>query len=391
MDALNLNVDPIVLAAYAMKAFNQTHGLAYAHISHDLTIRQTSPNFVQFVRFEQLPVGRLLADVIPLFVGMEETLQEIIGGLTPVFLLEHVVHVQSSGETGYFNFQLSPIDEQNPKYGLLLLIEDASRTGRLQQAIVQERNELSLMQEHLQKANSRLQHLNQQKSLFMSIIAHDLRGPLSGIQGFASLAKLYIKRTYSDDEHLLKYTDNIVSQVDLLNNMISDLHVLDRIEEDKVTLNLGSDAINVIVGEVEKAIIADAEHKGQTLRVNLPEESLTIYADIVKLWRIIYNLLSNAVKYTPMGGEITLNVRQESEKSIVLEIIDNGSGMTADEVTHLFNPYYRTGNAKQSTTSGSGLGLYIVKGLVEAHNGRIEVVSQPDEGSTFTVHLPILA
>ena len=391
MDALNLNVDPIVLAAYAMKAFNQTHGLAYAHISQDFTIRQTSPNFSQFIHSPHTPVGMLLSEVVAPFVGLEETLQEILDGLMPIYLLEYVAYDQPDGEVGYFNFQLSPIDNQNPKYGLLLLIEDVSRTGRLQQAIVQERNELSLMQEHLKMANDKLQQLNQQKSLFMSIIAHDLRGPLSGIQGFASLIKIYIKKMHIDDTHLIGYADNIISQVALLNSMISDLHALDRIEENNVALKFGTDSINTIIDEIEKATALDLKRKYHTLHIHMPDEPLTIRADIPKLWRIIYNLLNNAIKYTPDGGEIHLTAYQESEESVVVKVADNGTGMTADEITYLFNPYYRAGNVKKSGASGSGLGLYIVKGLVEAHDGRIEVVSQPDEGSTFTVHLPIIA
>ncbi len=390
MDALNLNVDPIVLAAYAMKAFNQTHGLAYAHISEDCTIRQTSANFSQFVNYNKLPTGNLLADIMPTFVGMEDTLQDILDGNTPSYLLEYVAHEQSDGTTGYFNFQITPIDEQNPKYGLLLLIEDASRTGLLQQAVVQERNELSLMQEHLTSANKKLKYLNQQKSLFMSILAHDLRGPLSGIQGFAALIQSYTQKSYTGDLRLSRYTNNIISQISLLNDMISDLHALDRIEEGTVTLDMGSDTINIIIAEVEKTVVIDVGKKEQTLSIDMPIEPLTVRADIAKLWRIIYNLLNNAIKYTPAGGEISLTVHQEPDNCIVLKISDNGTGMTADEVTHLFDPYYRAGNAKQSGASGSGLGLYIVKGLVEAHNGRIEVVSQPEEGSTFTVYLPIL-
>ena len=390
MDILNLNVDPIVLAAYAMKAFNQTHGLAYAHISQDFTIRQTSANFSQFVGLRQLAIGKLLADIVPSFLGLEETLQEILDGITSSYLLEYVARERSDGTTGYFNFQITPIDEQNPKYGLLLLIEDASRTGQLQQAIVQERNELSLMQEHLKKANKRLHYLNQQKSLFMSIIAHDLRGPLSGIQGFAGLIQTYTKKMYTEDLRLSRYTNNIISQIALLNDMISDLHDLDRIEEGKVVLDIGSDTINVIIMEVEKAVTVDLGRKRQALTIDMPTDSLIIRADISKIWRIIYNLLNNAIKYTPAEGKISMIARQEADDCVVIEIADNGTGMTADEVTHLFDPYYRAGNAKQSDASGSGLGLYIVKGLVEAHNGRIEVISQPEKGSTFTVYLPIL-
>ena len=386
MDTINLNVDPIVLAAYAMKAYNQTHGLAYAHISQDFTIRQTSPNFFQFIKLNHPPIGKILPEILPPLIGMEQSMQDILDGVETAYLLEYVAYEQMDGSAGYLNIQITAIDEQNPPYGLLLLIEDVSRTGRLQQAIVQERNELSITQEHLKTANKQLLQLNQRKSLFMSIVAHDLRGPLSGIQGYASLLQAYLK-----DERLLKYVHSILSQVHRLNDMIGDLRDLDTIEENKIMLDIGDDNLNVIITEVVKAITIDLQKKGQTLHLDLPAEMLTIRADIAKFWRIIFNLLNNAVKYTPKEGEIHLTVSQGTDNNIIVKVADNGLGMTEDEVSHLFDLYYRTGSAKKSSNSGSGLGLFIVKGLVEAHNGRIEVVSQPKKGSTFTVYLPILA
>lgn len=386
MDTHNLNVDPMVLAAYAMKAFNQTHGLAYAQISQDLTIRQASPNFAQFVDLYQLPAGNLLTDILPTFVGLEKTLQDILDGISPSYLLEYVAYDLLDGTVGYLNIQVTPIDDDNPGYGLLLLIEDVSRVGRLQQTIVQERNELSLTQYRLEKAHKRQQQLNRQKSLFMSIIAHDLRGPLSGIQGYAALTKAYTK-----DERLLRYSTNIISQINLLNDMIGDLHDLDRIEENKIALEIGLDNINDIVLEVTKAVATDIEKKKQTLHVDIPTESLEIQADTSRIWRIVYNLLNNAIKYTLKGGVIDLHVSKASDDTILIKVTDNGIGMTEDEVDHLFDLYYRADNVQQTGATGSGLGLYIVKGLVEAHNGRIEVVSKPQKGSTFSAYLPILA
>lgn len=386
MDTHNLNVDPMVLAAYAMKAFNQTHGLAYAQISQNLTIRQASPNFAQFVNLYQLPAGNLLTEILPIFVGLEKTLQDILDGINPSYLLEYVAYELLDGSDGYLNIQVTPIDDDNPRYGLLLLLEDVSRIGRLQQAIVQERNELSLTQHHLKKAHKRQQQLNRQKSLFMSIIAHDLRGPLSGIHGYATLTKAYAK-----GDRILRYATNIISQIKLLDDMIRDLHDLDRIEENQITLDIGLESINNIILEVTKAVAADIEKKELTLHVDIPAEPLKIQADTSRIWRIIYNLLNNAIKYTLKRGVINLHVSKTSDDSILIRVTDNGIGMTQDEIDHLFNLYYRADNIQQTGATGSGLGLYIVKGLIEAHNGRIEVSSKPQKGSTFSAYLPILA
>lgn len=386
MDTHHLNVDPMVLAAYAMKAFNQTHGLAYAQVSQNLIVRQVSPNFAQFVNLYQLPAGNLLTDILPAFVGLEKTLQDILDGNSPSYLLEYVAHELADGTTGYLNIQITPIDDDNPRYGLLLLIEDVSRIGRLQQTIVQERNELSLVKKRLEIAHERQQQLNRQKSLFMSIIAHDLRGPLSGIQGYAALMKAYTK-----DDRLLRYATNIISQISLLDDMINDLHDLDRIEENKITLDINRGNLNLVVSEVTKAVAADLEKKKQTLHVDVPTEPLEVQADMPKIWRIIHNLLNNAIKYTLKEGVIDLHISKQDDETILIKVADNGIGMTQKDVDHLFDLYYRADNVQETGASGSGLGLYIVKGLIEAHNGRIEVVSQPQKGSTFSAYLPILA
>jgi signal transduction histidine kinase len=106
------------------------------------------------------------------------------------------------------------------------------------------------------------------------------------------------------------------------------------------------------------------------------------------LKRIIYNLLNNAVRYTPEGGLIQVIGRVAAEQ-VVLQFSDTGPGLTEAQLARLFQPYYRTEEARQGPFVGAGLGLFIVKCLVEAHAGHIEVISKPGQGTAFTVRLPL--
>ena len=115
-----------------------------------------------------------------------------------------------------------------------------------------------------------------------------------------------------------------------------------------------------------------------------------LWIDRQKITRVFYNLLSNAYKYTPPDGRIRIQMAQQ-EENVIIQITDNGYGMNKEQLDQLFQPYFRTKEARESKISGSGLGLYIVKTFVEAHGGSIQVTSQLGHGSTFTISLPILA
>jgi two-component system phosphate regulon sensor histidine kinase PhoR len=142
-----------------------------------------------------------------------------------------------------------------------------------------------------------------------------------------------------------------------------------------------------IVDEVTKVMQINADSKEIALITNLPEKPLTLWGDRDKLYRVVYNLVGNAIKYTSRNGRVEVQSIKENDQ-IVLHVIDDGYGMTEDQIAQLFQLYYRTEDARKSKTQGTGLGLYIVKMLVEAHKGDISVTSQPEIGSTFSVTLP---
>ncbi|MCA9923668.1 MAG: hypothetical protein KC419_20925 [Anaerolineales bacterium] len=386
MSIAPLNLDPIVLAAHVAKAYNNTHQLAYAHLSADLKVLQTSPNFLSLLHTSGIEViGEPVSHVLWEFVGADEILLDVLHGVLPVYQLEQVHREQADGAVRYLSFRVSLVRERDPSGGLLLLIEDTTEHGRLQQALVQDRNELMLLKKQLEQANRDLTELNQLKSLFLSMAAHDLQTPLTAIFGYADLLLQGIAHTSAAQQQ--EFLETIRAQANRLSRLVTDLLDLDQIEQGSLNLVPMDCVLNDLIEEVVVVISVEAQQRDVLLNVDLPPDPIVLWADPDKLRQILYNLTGNALKYTMSGGFVQIQAGQDHDR-VTLSITDSGLGMSEAQVANLFTLYYRTEEAKDRRIQGKGLGLYIVKSLVEAHNGRVYVSSRPNQGTTFTVTLP---
>ena len=378
--------DPIVLAARVAQAISATYQMAYAQLAPDLTVVQHSSNFPSLLPHPvQEITGQPIAELLWELVGTEEILGEILQGKQITYRLEYINRERADGSTTYLNFQVLPLDADDPGRGLLLLIENETGDGRLQQLLVQDRNELRLVKDQLTDANEELIRLNRLKSLFLSMSVHDLRTPLTAISGYASL----MLDVLPDDINpsIRNYLMIVTHQAGRLNSLISDFLDLDQIEEGRLTLEPEPLDLRKVVEEVTNVMQINANSRETSLETSLPDNPVNLWADRDKLYRVVYNLVGNAIKYTPRQGRVKVQVEPNGDQ-VVLHVIDNGRGLTEEQLANLFQIYYRTEDAKKSKTQGTGLGLYIVKMLVEAHQGQITVISQPGQGSTFTVMLP---
>ena len=380
------NLDPIVLAAHVAKAYNSTHQLAYAHLSPELKVLQISPNFLSLLHTPGIEVvGQPIANVLWEFVGAENVLNDVLHGMQPNYQLDQVHREQKDGTLSYLSFRVSAVRQYDPSSGLLLLIEDTTEYGRLQQDLVQDRNELRLLQKKLEQANKELTELNQMKSLFLSMAAHDLQTPLTAIFGYSDLLLNGIGA--SSPEQQEEFLETIRAQANRLSRLVTDFLDLDQIEQGTLDIVPMECLLNEIITEVVNVVRIEAQMRDITLDLELPSEPLLLMADPDKLHQVLYNLIGNALKYTMSGGSIRIETSQAIEE-ISIAISDSGLGMSQEQLSNLFTLYYRTEEATQRRIKGKGLGLYIVKSLVEAHNGRIEVTSEPNVGTTFTVVLP---
>lgn len=368
----------------AARQFNKARRYSYASLRPNLTFDQATEDFAQMIgQPGETIVNRALTDLLWEFVGLETVLQEILQGKRPYYRLEHVNREQKEGTLRYLTFLITPLNDVMPTKRLLLLVEDTTDYGRLHQNLVQDRNELRLIRQDLAEANDKLQQLNRLKSLFLAMAAHDLRGPLTSIQSFTG----FLQEDITDDEQL-EFVDIIAVQSDRLQRLIADLLDLDQIEQGILVLNWRICNLNEVIEGVVTALRPAIKMRRQSLTVDLPTRPLLINADSERLTQVIYNLTDNAVKYTPEGGQIRIAARR-SRDSIELELVDTGHGMTASQVSHLFSLYYRSAEAQHSDVPGSGLGLFIVKTILDAHQGEISVESKLGQGTSFMIRLPV--
>ena len=385
-------VDPMILAACAAKTYNANRLMAYAQLSPDLTILQVSPNFAEMAPAQQLAeaeiINQPLAEVLWEFVGVSEALHDVLAGNVAQFRLEHVNREQPDGSMNYLSFVVYALEQETKQSGLLLLVEDTTEYGRLHHELVQDRNELRLTQQKLADTNEELIKLNRMKSLFLTMAAHDLRTPLSAIHGYSDMLLDGVVPLNSDKS--LGYINVIHQQSARLNQLIDDIVDLDMIEQGKLILNPSPCNINELISETITAFKFHLERRSITVQDERSPNPITVLADSEKMLRVFYNLIGNAIKYIPKSGQITLTTQELADK-IIIQIKDNGPGMSEEQQNRLFTLYYRTKEAEASTVRGSGLGLFIVKTIVEAHQGQISVDSQLNQGSTFTIQLPAAA
>jgi signal transduction histidine kinase len=228
--------------------------------------------------------------------------------------------------------------------------------------------------------------LDQMKTDFVSFVAHELRSPLSAILGYATLMEQYGDQT--DLQTRNEMAAAITRQCHRLNRLIGDLLDISRIEAGHV-LELRRERVE-LCGLTEKVL--DAQRAALSnphieLELDCGEEPVTIWGDPDRLEQVLVNLVSNAVKYSPEGGRIVTSIA-DSANGVDIQVRDHGMGMTADQVDNLFQKFYRTPEARLRGIKGTGLGLFLVKNLIEAHRGTISVESTIGEGTTFSIHLP---
>lgn len=228
--------------------------------------------------------------------------------------------------------------------------------------------------------------LDNMKSDFVAFVAHELRTPLTSILGFASL--LQNESAHFSQEERDHMAQNIVQRGQRLNRMIAELLDVSRLDAGR-PLQLRHERIDLAelcekVVEAQKAAISEPDL--YFLYVDA-SDSVIIEADADRVDQVLTNLVSNAVKYSPDGGTVRVGL-EEAGDNVIISVDDAGMGMTPEQQSRLFTKYYRTPDAVLHNIKGTGLGLFLVKQLVEAHGGSIRVQSARGQGSSFTVTLP---
>ncbi len=226
---------------------------------------------------------------------------------------------------------------------------------------------------------------NEAKTRFLATISHELRTPLNAIAGFAQLAEKWVDR--EDDPKLVKFIGAITEATKQLSALINDVLDIQTIESGGISLNLQALPLRDVLLTCIGLLTPEADSSAVIIELVPFEPAPIINADKKRLKQVIDNLLSNAIKYNQEGGRIHTVIKVEG-RNAVLQIIDTGLGMSPLQLEHLFEPFNRLG-AERSATPGTGLGLSLVKQIVEAMGGAIEVKSKKGQGTTVSVELPL--
>ncbi len=312
-------------------------------------------------------IGQPITLLIPAERHDEE--RALLGRLRQGERIEHfeTVRVAKDGRQIDVSLTVSPVRNANGK------IIGASKIAR----DITQRKE----------AEAALRDADRRKNEFLAILAHELRNPLAPIRN-----SLHILRMSAGNDPTADSVSEIMErQVNHMVRLVDDLLEISRITRGDIELREESVELAAIVrGAVEtsRPLIDGAGHR---LAITIPPEPLTLDADAVRLTQVIANLLNNAAKYTDAGGQIWLTVRREGE-SVTISVRDNGTGIPADMLPYVFDLFTQANRSSDRAQGGLGIGLALVKSLVEMHGGSVQAHSEgPGKGSEFVVRLPLAA
>ncbi len=323
-------------------------------VSGDSHVVHISPNFYNMLEVRSKePNGRYYWEVI-WNASINDLLREALASKKA---LRQEIAILHPVET-FFSMQISPVlDERGALSSVVAVFHDITELKKYERL----------------------------RSEFVANVSHELKTPLTSIKGFVETLK---EGALDDHDHALRFLDIIGEQTHRLENLVSDLLVLSSLESKEIKMSMGSVDIGALLQAVVLMQKKNIERNKHAVHVNVPPDLPKVYADQGRLEQVFLNLLDNAVKFTPAPGRIDIDACLEGG-FLRVDVRDTGVGIPAEHLSRVFARFYRVDQARSSDLGGTRLGLSIVKHIVNAHKGRVEVQSQIGSVSTFRVFLPV--
>jgi signal transduction histidine kinase len=233
---------------------------------------------------------------------------------------------------------------------------------------------------------ARLEAAFTRQKQFVADVSHELRTPLTALGG--SLEMLLLEADNGDPEASRRLMRGMYAEVERMQRLVADLLVLTRLDEGQVKLREEMVDLGSLVGEICEQ--AQQLSRGQEILCDIASPCPTVHGDTDQLRRMLLNIVENALKFTPVPGRVELKGYREGEDGITVEVCDTGVGIPEEALPHVFDRFYRVdpSRTRSSSQGGSGLGLSIAQGLVNAHGGTISISSTPGEGTRVMIRLP---
>jgi signal transduction histidine kinase len=233
------------------------------------------------------------------------------------------------------------------------------------------------------EAEQRLKELNELKDQHLGIAAHDLRNPLSSIRGMSQM----LVEMELDENTQTSFLQSIYRVSDQMLTLVDNLLDVAVIESGKFDLKITEENISRLVGERIELMAKNAERKEIRLIADLQEVTDSLF-DADRMRQVVDNLLSNAIKFSPSGSVVNVACGQ-ADRNLDITVTDQGPGIPSEDLDRLFDSFEKLSAQPTGGEKSTGLGLSIVKSIVDAHGGEIEVDSEVGKGTTFIVHLPV--
>ncbi|HEY8643287.1 MAG TPA: ATP-binding protein [Candidatus Dormibacteraeota bacterium] len=325
---------------------------------------------------------------------------ELVGQTLPQFLapedqgeVERIVrsHLAAPAESFSVHREVAALGGDGTRFpveidlGGTWITEDETMLVAVIRDITERKNAEARLVEALAKQERAIEDLDRisnAKSYFVSLVGHEFRTALTGIQGFSEL----LAEQDFDDAEVKEFAREIHSEGKRLTRMISEMLDLDRMESGRMQLNYGKVDLNRVVAEVADRF--QAATQSHWMLLDLDAALPAIEGDADKLTQVVSNLLSNAIKYSPNGGDVLVKSGSDGAE-VKVSITDHGLGLPPEALDTVFERYARHESKDRESITGTGLGLPLVRQIVDMHGGRVWAESEEGKGSTFTFAVPI--
>jgi signal transduction histidine kinase len=328
------------------------------------------------VFFPKNAVGKSLIETTLPFEIVRKTIQAVETTLTTGKTQNFDYEVKFQEQSHYFEARTLAVDENEA----LTLVRDVTDRRRTQLDLARRNQELQLLYERVQK-------LEQLKTDMIRIASHDLKNPLAGVMGYLEMLKWEVTPNLSEMHQ--GYLEQIEKATQRMHRIATGILSLERIEQMADNQTTERCELNALLEATYQELLPIALAKHQEITITPCQTRFMVLGDLYQLYEAIKNLVMNAIKYTPEHGHITLELTGDG-RYVDLRVIDDGYGIPAHLRDRLFSPFYRAKTRETAHIDGTGLGLHLVKNIVERHNGIMLFESVYQQGSMFGFRLECL-
>jgi PAS domain S-box-containing protein len=322
-------------------------------------------------------IGQPATDVFAEHAGLLAGYRQIIEAREATEARAEVV-LHASEQQHFFDLHSSPLYDRKHRIGDVLVLSNVTERKRAEEARAQ------FIQEQLARAQAE-EGIRMRDDL-LSIAAHELKTPVTALLGYSQLLQRRLTTATVVSDRDQRSLSIIADQAERLNKLILTLLDLSRLQYGKFSINPQPMDICQLTQRIVEATQLMLER--HTVHLTCPDEPVMLEGDELRLEQVLHNLLQNAIKYSPAGGQISVTIERQVDQAYLV-VSDQGIGISEAAQAQLFQPFSRIDSVETHHISGFGIGLYLVKEIVMAHGGVVQVISTEGQGSTFTIRLPL--